>query len=250
MVSAIAERWYSNKELDRAAKLLCDLATGKIETPDEQALDRALVIVEDFCNRHTIALASAVADLETTLALVGLSWEGTSRIKKTETIIDKLSRRQTWLTVSKMQDIAGCRATLPTQEDVSRVMDQLLALYAQRTDTPTRVRDYVTKPQASGYRAIHLYTNYDGLRVEVQLRTTLQSRWAHYTEFLTDMTGVDYKSGFGEPRVHEMLVELSHSYAGIDDKIVEGNKLVRQISSATDTVPVVFNWDSTITMLR
>ena len=60
---------------------------------------------------------------------------------------------------------------------------------------------------------MHIWTRYRGLRVEVQLRTLLQHRWAMLVESITALAGTDYKSGEGSAEVHSWLRLLSQSYA-------------------------------------
>ena len=74
----------------------------------------------------------------------------------------------------------------------------------------------MTQPRDSGYRAVHLWTRYDGLRVEVQLRTQMQHAWAINVENLSLVTGTDYKSGAGSPDVHTWLRLLSRSNASTE----------------------------------
>ena len=73
------------------------------------------------------------------------------------------------------------RAILPTIHDVFRVTNEYLD--AKRFDHEFyRINDYIANPKSDGYRSIHLIYKYknqripdwDGLLVEVQLRTKLQ----------------------------------------------------------------------------
>ena len=114
-----------------------------------------------------------------------------------------------WMDLSTMQDIGGCRAVLNTQEQVQRVVERFCANSLKRNQRPDKIRDYVAGPHASGYRAIHIYTRYHGRRIEVQLRTREQDRWAKIVEDLTSKTGIDVKNGDGPDEVHELLRKLS-----------------------------------------
>ena len=138
--------------------------------------------------------------------------ELTQRLKRMPTVVDKLRRLPT-MKLSSLQDLGGCRAVFATQAEVVRVRERFMANSVRRNGTEDTVRDYVTKPRDSGYRAVHLWTRYRGLRVEVQLRTQLQHVWAANVENLTVLTGTDYKSGDGSPVVHTWLRLLSQSYA-------------------------------------
>ena len=128
------------------------------------------------------------------------------RIKRLSTIEAKLRRPQPRLTLSEMQDIGGCRAIVST---VQRV-DDLVALYKS-----TRNRkfnhvlvdedDYMRAPKRSGYRGVHLIykhfsqrKEYDGLKIEMQFRTTLQHAWATTVETVGLFTKQALKSSQGE----------------------------------------------------
>ena len=111
--------------------------------------------------------------------------------------------------LSSMQDIGGCRAVLNSQEEVQRIVARFRANSLKRNKQPDKIRDYVARPQDSGYRALHIHTRYHGRRIEVQLRTREQDSWAKIVEDLTSRTGIDFKSGDGPDEVHELLRSLS-----------------------------------------
>jgi hypothetical protein len=68
-----------------------------------------------------------------------------------------------------------------------------------------RERDYVATPRSSGYRCIHLVyryvgrdgSAYDGLQVEIQLRTRLQHAWATAVETVGTLLDQSLKSSEG-----------------------------------------------------
>ena len=70
----------------------------------------------------------------------------------------------------------------------------------------TSSKNYIDKPKEDGYRSIHLiyrYTNdgapsYNGLSLELQLRTRLQHAWATAVETMGTFLGQALKSGQGE----------------------------------------------------
>lgn len=87
-----------------------------------------------------------------------------------------------------MQDIGGCRAVVGTVLNVR----QLRRLYTNSRHRHELVKntDYILQPKKSGYRGIHLvykYRNknfpaYNGLLIEIQLRSRLQHIWATAVE--------------------------------------------------------------------
>jgi ppGpp synthetase/RelA/SpoT-type nucleotidyltranferase len=120
---------------------------------------------------------------------LGLDGQVTQRLKRMQTILDKLGREHT-LTLDRMQDIGGCRAVLPTRSAVYKLAEHI------KTVKPTsRVVDYIAEPRRSGYRGIHIIVEYgDPVRpVEIQLRTVLMHAWATTVEDISGTGGVNYK---------------------------------------------------------
>ena len=73
-----------------------------------------------------------------------------------------------------MQDIGRCRAILPDEESVRAVLRRI----ERRWTVVDEPYDYIARPKATGYRAIHVVVLRDGRQVEIQLRTPAQQAWA------------------------------------------------------------------------
>ena len=110
------------------------------------------------------------------------------------------------MNLARMQDVGGCRAVLPSVDDVRCVARS----YA---DSPPRHRvvhtdDYLSNPRASGYRGIHLVSRFEpgeeeeavyaGMRIEIQLRSRLQHAWAAAVETVGTFSGQALKSSEGD----------------------------------------------------
>jgi hypothetical protein len=103
-----------------------------------------------------------------------------------------------------MQDIGGCRAVV---RDVAKV-DELVSLYnsSDLKHKQDHIDDYIRHPKASRYRGVHIIyryfsdrkETYNGLKVEVQLRSTLQHTWATAVETVGTFTRQALKSSRGE----------------------------------------------------
>ena len=133
------------------------------------------------------------------------------RLKRLRSIAVKLSaERNMNMKLSQMQDIGGCRAVLPTVRDV----EKLVALYETSnaknpSGRPEFVKkyDYIETPKRDGYRSVHFVYKYrttsqhledfNGLRVEIQLRSQLQHAWATAVETVSTFTGQALKSNVG-----------------------------------------------------
>jgi Region found in RelA / SpoT proteins len=104
-------------------------------------------------------------------------------------IISKLWREK-GMKLSRMQDIGGLRAVVSNLKDVYALEKEYRSSRFQHELVTNQCKDYIASPKTSGYRSIHLiyrYKNarapeYDGLLLELQLRTKLQHAWATAVE--------------------------------------------------------------------
>jgi hypothetical protein len=105
-----------------------------------------------------------------------------------------------------MHDVGGCRAILPSIEDVSAVVSE----YNSSTTRHTVARhyDYVLEPKHDGYRCHHLVVKFEGRgaseffngrKIEMQVRSQLQHAWATAVEAVGLYRGEDLKAGLGNP---------------------------------------------------
>ena len=154
-----------------------------------------------------------------------LSVQVSQRLKRVPTIIDKLLREPT-LPLSRMQDIGGCRAILPTIPDIRAVQERLAR--PSRARELVAVSDYIEDPRDSGYRGVHLIMLYRGRIVEIQLRTPVMHEWAATVERLTDRYGEDYK-GAWHPVVGPFLAVVSEAMSIEESGGSVGASLVTEV---------------------
>ena len=130
------------------------------------------------------------------------------RIKRRSSIEAKL-RRYSGMELSRMQDIGGCRSVVGSVAAV----DALVGLYESSRIRAELVRryDYLRVnpgPKSSGYRGEHLVyryasshkPEYEGLQIEIQIRTQLQHAWATAVETVGTFVGQALKSSQGEEK--------------------------------------------------
>jgi hypothetical protein len=107
--------------------------------------------------------------------------------------------------LSQMQDIAGVRAIVATTQQAQ----DLLHSYQTSSLRHTRkVTNYIESPRASGYRGIHVIWKYqsdklgaqvyNGLNLEMQIRSSLQHTWATTVETMGTLTNQALKSSLGD----------------------------------------------------
>lgn len=128
----------------------------------------------------------------------------TQRLKRFPTILDKLVREPS-LPLSKMQDIGGVRAILPSVQEVRRVESRL-----RKRRPVIRYSDYITNPRTSGYRGVHVVVEYSGRNIEVQLRTRTMPEWAYTVEQLSGRYGQNYKRD-GDSPIQRLMAVISEA---------------------------------------
>jgi len=126
------------------------------------------------------------------------------RIKRLPSILAKL-RDQPTMRLTQMQDIGGCRAIVGTIEQVTQ-LKHLYERYGKHEQLPTK--DYILNPKPSGYRSVHVIyrhfnkekPQFNGLKIEIQLRTKLQHAWATAVETAGLFMRQALKAGRGEKK--------------------------------------------------
>jgi (p)ppGpp synthase/HD superfamily hydrolase len=197
---------YSKSKVDRAGRIVVELVRsaleGKAIAEDRRSDGReAIEIVEWWRRDHAKPLSRVAANLRYYVGEHGKPVVA-QRLKKTPTISHKLLREPS-MKLSRMADIGGVRAVLPTQEAAYAVARRL-----RRNWTITRFRDYVAEPKADGYRALHLINRNHGRLIEVQLRTPRQDLWANGVEAFARVVAPALKFGGGPVELREYFLAL------------------------------------------
>ena len=142
------------------------------------------------------------------------------RLKRMPTIIDKLKRYPN-MNLTTMQDIGGVRAILDSVSDVY----ELTKAYQQPqffAHELIDMKDYIKDPRdEDGYRSLHLiyrYKNrlapaYNGLRLELQVRTRMQHTWATAVETMGTFLGQALKSRQGDKDWLDFFAITSSAFA-------------------------------------
>lgn len=208
---------FSKRQVDRAGRLMLAFVMAGPERAhdfDVHEMVNAYHALEWWRSRHARPLTKVAANLRYHVdkenGRIGGRIDVTQRLKRRPTILDKLTREPT-MEVTQMQDIGGVRARLPSLAHVQAVSRRL-----RKTWTIHRTRDYIASPKLSGYRALHHIVVRDGVKVEVQLRTTLQDAWANQVENDSRYTGRGFKFGRGAAAVHAYYVTMSEAFALVD----------------------------------
>ncbi len=178
----------------------------------------------DLANRwracHAYPINTFQATLRTKLGSFAKDPIAAQRLKRMPTIIDKLKRYPA-MKLSTMQDIAGVRGILATVNDVRKLRNEYQdnKRFAHEL---TDHKDYIEHPRSEdGYRSIHLIykyynkmaANYNGLRIELQLRTKIQHVWATAVESMGTFLGQALKSRQGDQEWLDFFALVSSALA-------------------------------------
>lgn len=214
MVHVIPE--HSKSAVGRASKV-----AGKGVGTDEE-LTEARGIVSNYRSPHAFPLNAVTVTVRKKALQVNSHAVVAQRLKRLPTILDKLKRIPT-MSVTTMHDLGGCRVILSSIDEVDALVHELRNAPRARNRVD-QVYDYLRVdpeepkhgPKASGYRGMHLVyeyhaskREYDGLRIELQVRTKLQHAWATAVETmdLFSRSGLKYSSG--DPDVIRFFILVS-----------------------------------------
>ena len=242
---------FSKKQIRRAGD---NLAAGSLSGNEKL---EALQIVGHWRAAHieplrkTLSMLEGVCGQDESTVLV-------SRLKRIDTIINKLSRPGYNFILTTLRDIAGCRLIVQTDDDVRRFAEAI-----QATGQCREVKDYMLKPKQSGYRGIHLICRHDAesygyekLDVEVQVRSRLQHDWATAVEIYDMITEANLKfdNGSREQKRYFQLASALMSH-DVDDEVsaVEELKALDRdlhvlsvLREAVDSMYVIYDKDGDI----
>lgn len=122
-----------------------------------------------------------------------------------------------------MQDIGGCRTVLSNVSLVRKLGNLYIDKRKSRGLKHKKVneKDYIKNPKADGYRSLHLIykyksdkkSTYDGLLVEIQIRSRIQHAWATAVETVDLFTKQAIKSNEGRPEWMEFFKLVSLAFA-------------------------------------
>ncbi|MGK0557049.1 RelA/SpoT domain-containing protein [Bordetella bronchiseptica] len=201
---------YSRKAVTRAGQILS--GANSEETDVEEYFD-ALDILSNWRASHSYPINTFQATLRAKIkALTSASTIVAQRLKRTPSIIYKLQRNP-GMELARMQDIGGLRAVMPGIPMVRKLHLSYTENERRFQHTFGIFKDYITCPKEDGYRGLHQvfkYRNasvpfYDGLQIELQIRSRLQHSWATAVETMSTFLNQGLKVGGGDQQYREYL---------------------------------------------
>jgi ppGpp synthetase/RelA/SpoT-type nucleotidyltranferase len=189
---------HDRAEINAAARVL--LKNGSLA---DEELQWASDIVNNWRYAHNYPLNTFKVTLRSYAKKAFPAAIVAERRKRLESILFKLYR-EPMMRLTQMQDIAGCRAIVGSVTGVYR----LLEIYKKSNlkHKLHQVKDYIRNPKKSGYRGVHMIYEYNsdkvktwnGLKVELQIRSPLQHVWATAVETVGAFTRQALKSSMGQ----------------------------------------------------
>jgi hypothetical protein len=172
---------YSRGDVNRAGDIFRNAASS-----GEERLWAAKVL-GDWRAGHNYPINTFQATLRQKLKAIDEKALVAQRLKRIPSIISKL-RRFPDMQLARMQDIGGLRAVVGNLRRVEALYENYRK--SRFAHTLVNERDYIEGPKPSGYRSVHLvyrYNNalapqYNGLLIELQIRTRQQHAWATAVE--------------------------------------------------------------------
>lgn len=217
---------YSLLEVKKAGRVLRGDSISGVTEGD------ALKILDNWRAVHSYPLQVFYVRLRTVSKKLDSSSLTAQRLKRASSIIAKLRRRyygrNPSMELTQMQDIAGCRTILSTATLAKRLAEE--EYIKKKGDLKHKLvgtKDYITNPKPDGYRSIHLIYSYksdkknkkryDGLLVEIQIRSKLQHIWATAVETVDFFTRQAIKSNEGQPEWIDFFRLISSAFAKLEN---------------------------------
>lgn len=238
---------YTNNQINSAGCTL--LSAGN--SPSE--LDKAMDILTNWRSAHSFPLHVFAVRLKRVSKHVDPSALVIRRLKRIPSILNKLRRTQTSkMKMSRMQDVGGCRSVLKGIPEVNFLVKKYEKSRGLKHKLANK-KDYIQTPKKDGYRSVHLIYkyfsdknhDYDGLLIEMQIRTKLQHYWATAVETVDHFTRQAIKSNEGQKEWMDFFRLVSSAFANMEkmpivpDTPSDNTQLRKQIQDLARQLKVV-----------
>lgn len=184
-------------------------------------LRNAVAIIDNWRASHAYPAQAFFVTLKRRACKVNHEAITAQRTKRLISIARKLIAEGD-MKLTQMQDIAGCRAVLPTIQHVRELEQSYLKGNNKWAHEKLEPKDYIENPRDTGYRGIHLRYRFFGtgekavynkLKIEIQLRTMLQHRWATAVEATDTFTKQALKANGGKKEWQRFFALMGSVFA-------------------------------------
>lgn len=213
---------YSRSQVTKAGDFLTHHLGNISQDAELEAWLFAYEVLANWRACHGYPINTFQATLRTRLKRIDPEAIVAQRLKRTPSILNKLRRLQ-GMNLARMQDIGGLRAVVATTMALERIKETYLG--SKLTHELISQYDYVRNPKPSGYRSIHLVyrykgqskTPYDGLLLELQLRTRVQHSWATAVETAGTFLQHSLKSNEGPDEWLEFFALAGNAFSYLEN---------------------------------
>jgi putative GTP pyrophosphokinase len=256
---------YSKEKVNTAGDILIKEGSSKEE------IDRAIEILDNWRAIHSYPMHIFKKRLKDKSIILDKNSLTVQRLKRVPAIIKKLQRkyngREPTMKLSQMQDIGGCRAVL-ANVDLAKKLYKDYYIKGDLKHKKVGEKDYIDRPKKDGYRSIHLIykynsdkgkKEYNGLLVEVQIRSKLQHLWATAIETVDFFTRQAIKSNEGQKEWIDFFRLVSSAFAKMEncncvpDTPNDEKELYSQIKkkeTELNVIKVMNGWASAIQVFK
>lgn len=211
----------SKTQIRKAGKKLASSSSSPTE------IESAQLLVDQFRAAHQWPMLTARVTLSGRAKRISDEALVVQRLKRMPSILGKLQSGRV-KDVSTMQDLGGCRAIMPSIDDVHELAEKYMGTTRNNVFDFTLRNDYIANPKPNGYRGLHFVGTYssdkreefEGYSVELQLRTKLMHSWATSVEIVDTFEQSGLKSS--KPDEFNNDWDYFFAYAGAAIALIEG----------------------------
>lgn len=208
---------HSRNQVRKAGEILIGKKVGDVDASGS--------ILDNWRASHSYPLQLVRKALQKRAVTVDTNALTVQRLKTRTSILAKLQRHR-MMKLSTMQDIGGCRAIVETFD---QLLD-LIKIYSEITPStcyPVDSYNYLDG-KADGYRGFHIVdefqspdnSGFNGIQIEIQLRTRLQHAWATATEVVSTFTNQNLKAGVGSDDWKRFFFLSSGLLGGMENRVL------------------------------
>jgi ppGpp synthetase/RelA/SpoT-type nucleotidyltranferase len=249
-----AEPKNNKEEINAAGRVLVKSNSADWENWNEAEWSEyysILDVINNWRGSHAYPLNTFQMNLRNTSRRFEANPLIAQRIKRLFSIGHKLERFPT-MKLSQMQDLGGCRAILENVSNVNQVANYYVKKSAIKHSLVS-IDNYISDPKPSGYRGIHLVyryfsdkqkSMYNGMKIEMQLRSKYQHASATAVETVGMFSGQALKSSLGSEdwqRFFSLMgsvIALREGTALAPNTPMDGRKLVAELSDYASRLKV------------
>lgn len=211
---------YSRSRIEKVGKII-----AKCDFDSDEYLD-AIPVVDNWRAAHAFPLdqinmmISEILKGNDKVVVV-------QRLKRVESIIGKLQRENN-TGLYRMQDLGGCRIIVRSLEELYDVVSRVRNGLLENNQEIYKETDYIKCPrEISGYRSYHIVVKYhgdkryEGMSIEIQIRTQIQHSWATAVEIIDTLMQETLKIGTGSVKYMHFFKLISALFS-----MYEGSAIV------------------------